>query len=250
MNRRTFLEASAKLAAVSALTARLSPLLHAGEAATAFTSTWDRFHDRIWLGAEYWSNPLQDWRLARGRIECTNPAVDRNVHLLTRQLANRTGTLDMQVRIGRPGGETLAGKGSAGFRIGILGTLKDYPELAGTPKVFESTMNRDAMIRYAQMAKEQGIEVEGRGDDEDWDPGAPADDGNPFGTPESELSIAVDVRDFVDVKRSSIACHKSQISDSSFFLSMPDEAFNFAFGTEWFIEPGSDAPLRDGWLFE
>lgn len=129
MNRRTFLEASAKLAAVSALTARLSPLLHAGEAATAFKSEWDRFPDRIWLGAEYWSNPLQDWRLARGRIECTNPAVDRNVHLLTRQLANRTGTLDMQVRIGRPGGETLAGKGSAGFRIGILGTLKDYPEL-------------------------------------------------------------------------------------------------------------------------
>lgn len=122
-------------------------------------------------------------------------------------------------------------------------------QLAGTPKVFESTMNRDAMIRYAQMAKEQGIEVEGRSEDDDWDPAAPADDGNPFGTPESELSIGVDVRDFVDAKRSSIACHKSQISDSSFFLSMPDEAFNMAFGTEWFIEPGSSAPLHEGWLF-
>lgn len=129
MNRRTFLANSAKLAAASALTARLSPLLHAGEAAPGFASAWDRSPDRVWLGADYWANPLQDWRLAGGRIECTNAAVDRNVHLLTRQLAHRAGTLDLKVRIGRPGGEPLAGQGSAGFRIGILGTLKDYPDL-------------------------------------------------------------------------------------------------------------------------
>jgi len=129
MNRRAFLERSATLVAASALTSRLSPLLHAGEGAPGFASAWDRAPDRPWLGAEYWANPLQDWQIARGRVECTNAAVDRTVHLLTRQLANRAGTVELQVRIGRPGGETLAGKGSAGFRLGILGTLKDYPEL-------------------------------------------------------------------------------------------------------------------------
>jgi hypothetical protein len=129
MNRRAFLATSAKLAAASALTTRLSPLLHAGETAPGFDSAWNDSPDRIWLGAAYWANPLQDWQVAGGRIECTNAAIDRNVHLLTRQLANRSGTVELKVRIGRSGGERLAGKGSAGFRVGILGTLKDYPEL-------------------------------------------------------------------------------------------------------------------------
>ena len=51
-----------------------------------------------WLGEEYWANPLQDWRIAHGRIECTNAALDRNVHLLTRQL----GEGDRTDHIGQP----------------------------------------------------------------------------------------------------------------------------------------------------
>ncbi|MEY4816598.1 MAG: hypothetical protein RLZZ162_3671, partial [Verrucomicrobiota bacterium] len=129
LNRRDFLQRSAALAATSLLASRLSPHLHAGEPAGAFRSSWDRARDGIWLGPEYWANPLQDWQVANQRIECVNAAADRNVHLLTRQLSSRPGTLELRVRIGRADGPTLAGKGSAGFRIGILGTLKDYPEL-------------------------------------------------------------------------------------------------------------------------
>ena len=129
LNRREFLNRSAALAATSLFASRLSPLLHAGEPAVAFRSTWDRTLNRVWLGPEYWSNPLQDWQVTGGRIECVNAAADRNVHLLTRQLSSRSGTLELHVRIGRAGGGPLAGKGSAGFRIGILGTLKDYPDL-------------------------------------------------------------------------------------------------------------------------
>ncbi|WP_414662020.1 alkaline phosphatase D family protein [Horticoccus sp. 23ND18S-11] len=129
LNRRAFLHRSAALAATSLLASRLSPLLHAGEPGTAYRSAWDRSPDRIWLGPELWANPMQDWQLAGGRVECVNPAPDRNVHLLTRQLAHRAGTLELNVHIGRVGGGPLAGSGSAGFRIGILGTLKDYPEL-------------------------------------------------------------------------------------------------------------------------
>ncbi len=129
LNRRAFLQRSATLAATSLLASRLSPLLHAGAPATGMRSAWDRSPDRIWPGAEYWANPHQDWRIAGGRAECLNAAPDRNLHLLTRQLANRAGTVDLRVTIGRVGGGPLAGAGSAGFRIGILGTLKDYPEL-------------------------------------------------------------------------------------------------------------------------
>jgi hypothetical protein len=130
LNRRSFLSRSATLAAASASAPALSPLLHAaGQPGAEFRSAWDGLPDRPWLGPEYWANPLQDWRVANGRIECLNAAPDRNVHVLTRQLANRPGNVRMSVRVGRVGGGKLAGKGSFGFRLGILGTLKDYPEL-------------------------------------------------------------------------------------------------------------------------
>jgi LmbE family N-acetylglucosaminyl deacetylase len=116
-------------------------------------------------------------------------------------------------------------------------------ELAGTPTVFESTMNRDALAR---MMAEAPID----GPDGDFDPEGPSDDGNPFGTPEAELTHAVDVSAWIDRKRASIAAHNSQVSDSSFFLQMPPEAFTMAFGTEWYIKKGAEPGVRVGWLFE
>ena len=121
-------------------------------------------------------------------------------------------------------------------------------EMAGTPAVFESTKNRDVMKRFFDMARENGG-VSGP-DGVDWDPDAPADDGNPVGTPESELTHMVDVGEFIAAKRASIRCHKSQITDAGFFSSMPDEQFAMAFGTEWYIRKGATHPVREGWLFE
>lgn len=120
-------------------------------------------------------------------------------------------------------------------------------EMAGTPRVFESTMNRDAFARLMAIARESGMAA---GPEDEFDPNAPADDGNPFGSTEAEITHAVDVSGYVGVKRASIRCHASQITDSGFFARMPDEAFAMAFGTEWFIEPGAGHALRPGWLFE
>jgi LmbE family N-acetylglucosaminyl deacetylase len=116
--------------------------------------------------------------------------------------------------------------------------------LASTPAVFEATMNRDAMIRFFEAARAAGDL------DEDFDPAGPADDGNPMGTPEDELTHAVDVSAYIHLKRESMRCHASQITDTSFFLQMPDEAFTMSFGTEWFIKHGAEPGLRTGWLFE
>ncbi len=113
-------------------------------------------------------------------------------------------------------------------------------EVAGTPYVYEATMNRDAVVRFMTMAKEMGQEV-------DFDPNQ-TDDGNPFGMTEDELTTAIDVTEFVGVKRASMQCHRSQITDSSFFLQMPPEAFAAAFGTEWFIRVGAPGGISEDWL--
>ena len=123
-------------------------------------------------------------------------------------------------------------------------------ELAGTPRVFEATMNRDHIVRMMAMAREMGLGDGAAGPEDDFDPARPADDGNPFGMSEDELTHAVEVAEWLHLKRASMRCHGSQISDSSFFLEMPDEAFAGSFGIEWFIERGAEPGLRTGWLFE
>jgi LmbE family N-acetylglucosaminyl deacetylase len=136
-------------------------------------------------------------------------------------------------------------------RVGCRAEELVRSELPGL-QVFESTMNRDAMKRLIDMAKEMGVDEFGpdRDDGEEFDPEAPMDDGNPMGTPEAELTLGVDVSRFVEQKRAAIAAHRSQVSDSSFFLQMPTEMFAMAFGNEWFIEHGREAGLQMGWLFD
>jgi alkaline phosphatase D len=123
VTRRTFL---AEVAAASAALA-LAPRLAAASANPEFRSRWDPMPDRPWAGEEVWTNPMQDWRVAGGRLECFQPAPGRNVHALTRDLADRPGTLTMSVRLGRLGGGPLRdGKGAAGFSFAVRGPLDEY----------------------------------------------------------------------------------------------------------------------------
>jgi LmbE family N-acetylglucosaminyl deacetylase len=127
-----------------------------------------------------------------------------------------------------------------GTRVGEL-----RPEL----RVVESTMNRTAIASMIEAAREAGAMPLSLDGDDEFDPDGPADDGNPIGTPESEISLAVDVSAFTGAKRQALSCHRSQVTDSSFFLEMPTEAFATMFGTEWFIEADVEPPMRHGWLF-
>lgn len=119
-------------------------------------------------------------------------------------------------------------------------------ELAGTPKVFESTWNRDAM---KAMAADFAEFTEGD-DGEEFDPDGPSDDGNPLGEPASAIHLAVDVTPYLAHKRQAIACHASQTTDAGMFASMPEAIFNRGFAIEWFIEPGVSGPPVPGWLLD
>ncbi len=118
-------------------------------------------------------------------------------------------------------------------------------ELVDGVRVFESTMNRDFLIRQMAEARaaaaEAGVEAEFDGPDLE---GEQSD----FGSPEELITHAIDVSEFVGIKRASMVAHASQIPPDSFFLKMPEENFASGFGTEWFIEHGQkrepDAPFE------
>lgn len=110
-------------------------------------------------------------------------------------------------------------------RVGVLAA-----DLVGTPRVFEATMNRDHLRRVVATAVESGAIPPEEAPD--------LGDTSSFGRPEAVITTCVDVRGFVAAKRASMAAHASQISDTSLFLQMPDEAFEAGFGWEWFIRRG------------
>ncbi len=112
-------------------------------------------------------------------------------------------------------------------------------ELAGVDHVFEATMNRDEMRRQFEARKEEFAEVVS--DDELPDLDGP----EAFGTPEGEITHAVDVSAVIQKKRDSMRCHASQISEEDFFLRMPDEMFTQAFGREWFIHRHHPRPAGE-----
>lgn len=101
----------------------------------------------------------------------------------------------------------------------------------GIEHVYESTIDRDA-IKLMQAAAQEGELEADFGDDD-----GPADIDS-FGTPNADISYTIDVSDYVGHKRRSMMAHASQIGPDSFFLTMNDEVFAMAFGTESFNIPG------------
>jgi LmbE family N-acetylglucosaminyl deacetylase len=111
-------------------------------------------------------------------------------------------------------------------------------EMAETPDLFEATFNRDLVSEAFRSGQVE------------FDPDESADDGNPVGTPASEIHLAVDVSAYVGRKRRALACHASQTTDVGDMMRIPEEIFNVAFGTEWFIHPGAEPGLAPGWFFD
>ena len=108
-------------------------------------------------------------------------------------------------------------------------------EIAGTPHVYESTVNRDEMLRNFRELAERGLT-----------PGEPPPvDEFELGVSADLVTTKIDVRPFLQRKRDAMRAHSSQIDETSFFLSMPDEVFEATWGTEWYIHRGVRTPVAE-----
>jgi LmbE family N-acetylglucosaminyl deacetylase len=111
-------------------------------------------------------------------------------------------------------------------------------ELAGTPKVYENTFDQDYFRELISRAAEYGM------------PEPPVEDAEfTLGIPGHRVTTRVDVRPYLDLKRKAMAAHASQISETSFFLSMPPEAFEATWGTEYFSLRGAAPGTAETDLF-
>jgi len=158
-------------------------------------------------------------------------AAGRLAALLREERANVLTVYDFHGNYGHPDHIRVH---QAGHRAAVL---------AGTTSVYEATMNRDHLLRRIAEAQDAGYDMtppEGDNNPDSW-----TDDGLPLGMPEAEITTQVDVAAYIAQKRGSLECHASQTTDSSYFLSMPEEAFLGAFGIEWFIRKGAPPGIRE-----
>ena len=118
-------------------------------------------------------------------------------------------------------------------------------QLAGTRKSYEATIDRDYVRGLIAAATELGME----GMDGDGGPPRDPEEFN-MGMPGELITTRVDVREYLADKRRAMQAHASQISETSFFLAMPEPAFEAAWGTECFILQGAPKGLVETNLFD
>ncbi len=85
---------------------------------------WANTHDRVWLGENFWANPMENWKVVDGAAECQSMEGGRNVHLITHQLEDTSQSFTMSVQVSQV--ESKEVDAGVGFRIGVKSDLNEY----------------------------------------------------------------------------------------------------------------------------
>ncbi len=130
--------------------------------ASPFASDFSGQTDRVWIGADYWANPMEDWSLKDGRLLCRGGG-NRNVALLTRSLTGN-GPFEISVRFGQlQQGEA---SGTAGLRLGIRDEIDDHRAAALRGKGLD--VGVDTRARSLFIGKTSGGALPESGPLNDW----------------------------------------------------------------------------------
>lgn len=104
---------------------------------------FNHINDRVWLGADYWTVPLEDWKVEDGRIECVGTLTNSRVNFLT-YLLDGSGSLNISFRFG------IAEEGALSGKTGIRLAMTD------------ETDNSYKSVCYNGKGIEAGIDTEGQ----------------------------------------------------------------------------------------
>lgn len=110
-----------------------------------FSVDFDNIHDRVWVGDDFWSVPLEDWKVENGRMECIGTLSNSRVNVLTHRL-NGTGNLNVSFRFG------MLEDGSIPGKTGIRLAMTDHTE----------TDNSYKSVCYHGQGIDVGVQTDGK----------------------------------------------------------------------------------------
>jgi alkaline phosphatase D len=124
-SRRKFVKGMGIL--IPAVTSQFNKLLannlfENGNHTAFFKREFKKSSDRIWIGKDFWSVPLEDWEVENGRLQFTGLQKNSRLHLLTYVLKHGNGTATLKADLGLA--INKGNNGSVGFTIGI----KDFTD--------------------------------------------------------------------------------------------------------------------------
>jgi LmbE family N-acetylglucosaminyl deacetylase len=133
--------------------------------------------------------------------------------------------------------------------------LVDGPD--SVARFYELAWAREGWGELIAAMTERGIEFPWGGDEAEAAAAGEASEGgeseDDFGRPDAEITTRVDVSAFIEPKRRSMDCHRTQRQDMGWLLDLPADLGAKALGTETFVLrwlDGADVPSdhREEWL--
>jgi LmbE family N-acetylglucosaminyl deacetylase len=129
-------------------------------------------------------------------------------------------------------------------------------------RFYEIAFARERWEELIAAVTERGIPFPWGGDDGEGAEAAAAGEASEagegseeesFGRPDAEVTTRVDVVAFIDAKRRSMDCHRTQRQDMGWLLDLPRDMWEMALGTETYVLrwlDGRDVPAthREEWL--
>ncbi len=88
----------------------------------SFKKSFKNMNDRVWIGKDFWSVPMEDWEIKNDRLEFSGIEKNSRLHLLTHVLKKEDGDFKLKTELGLF--KNKDNRGSAGFTIGI----KDFTD--------------------------------------------------------------------------------------------------------------------------
>ena len=109
-------------------------------------TTWsfDKINDRVWIGEEFYTIPLEDWRVHNDRVECTGQNANMQMNFLTHSLKDNG---DFEISIDSGILQSEATKGSVGFLVGLQDeTDSDYRSVVYHGNGIKAGLNLDGFL--------------------------------------------------------------------------------------------------------
>ncbi|MFH0761731.1 MAG: hypothetical protein V2A67_09545 [Bacteroidota bacterium] len=118
---------------------------------------------RTWISPEIWANPLQDWQLNKGRMECIGSGGERNLFLLTNALSDQQGSFFVRVKAGRLNSDRQPlDEGWIGFSLGVRGNLTDYRDDAVRGEGYPVGITTDGKMFIGRHIDDQAVTDPGK----------------------------------------------------------------------------------------
>ena len=116
---------------------------------------------RVWIGSDYWANPLQDWQLNNGQMECISSGGYRNIYLLTTEIGTDKGDFELSVQAKKLTKDKKLTKGWIGFELGIKGEFDDYRDNAVRGRGFPLGVTTDGQLFIGKIDSVNTVSISG-----------------------------------------------------------------------------------------